>query len=233
MDLKVLLELQAIDTHLNQLEHKRSALPERKALQLLQGQIAEHERLIAQLDAGIAQLESAFAEAEKHGNDCDAKRQRLEAQLRTVIAPREAESLQREIESLRQEREEADGTGLDLMEQLGEQETTRDKARNALTELQREKPGKETALRDADAQIDEEMRGDRQRRDAIAETAKDVLAEYESRRKHLGGVAVSALVGRTCSGCHLDLSAGELQQLKDLGGSVDPECPNCGRWLVL
>lgn len=233
MDLKVLLELQAIDTHLNQLEHKRIALPERKALQLLQAQIAEHERLIAQVDAGIGQLESAFAAAEKLGNDCDAKRQRLESQLRTVIAPREAESLQREIESLRQEREEADGTGLDLMEQLSEQEIIRGKTRDAMAELQREKPGLETALRDADAHIDEEMRGDRQRRAAIAETIKDVLADYESRRKQLGGVAVSALAGRTCSGCHLDLSAGELQQLKDLGGSADPECPNCGRWLVL
>ena len=38
-----------------------------------------------------------------------------------------------------------------------------------------------------------------------------VLADYERRRKHHGGVAVAQLDGRSCSGCHLDLSTSELE----------------------
>ena len=40
-----------------------------------------------------------------------------------------------------------------------------------------------------------------------------MLADYERLRDHFGGVAVARLEGRRCSGCHLDLSTSEFEQL--------------------
>ena len=233
MDLNALLELQAIDTHLSQLAHKRETLPEKIALASLDSQIVHHEQVVAKVEAALVELAAGLTEAENRGNDCDGKRKKLETQLRTVIAPREAESLQREIATLNQEREEADSIGLDLMEQIGEQETARDRLQGELADLIAKRPELVAAFNSADSEFVGEIERENQRRSSAAAALGEDVARYEVQRKHLGGIAVASLVGRSCSGCHLDLSAGELQQLKDLSEGSDPECPNCGRWLVL
>jgi predicted nucleic acid-binding Zn-ribbon protein len=48
-------------------------------------------------------------------------------------------------------------------------------------------------------------------------------------------VAAAALVGARCEGCHLDLSAGEVDVVKAAaaGNAGVTECPNCGRLLVV
>lgn len=233
MNLHALLSVQQLDTHINQLEHRRAGLAERKALD-------EHEKLLASVrlelakqTEAISELEAGVSTAEEKGVECDTKRKKLEAQLRTVIAPREAESLQREIDALRQERDEADSLGLDLMEQLSEQDTRRDALAAQLDSLLARRPELQTALETRDAEILAEITSEKAAREEAAAAVGNDLGAYEQRRKKLGGIAVAALEGRTCSGCHLDLSAGELQELKSVPPGDDAECPNCGRWLVL
>lgn len=231
MDLKVLLELQLADTHLNQIEHKRAALAERKAL-------AEHDTAVKatnqrreSIAKGIADLELAFSAAEAKGVECDTKRARLEAQMKTVIAPREAEALQHEIAALREERDQADGMALDLMEQIAEQQQQLDAAIASIAQHATDRPVLQSALTSADGALSTEADAHRAKRDSLAVQAGGDIDAYESKRKALGGIAVAALEGHVCSGCHLDISVGELAQLR--ASADDPECPNCGRWLVL
>jgi predicted nucleic acid-binding Zn-ribbon protein len=58
------------------------------------------------------------------------------------------------------------------------------------------------------------------------------LAEYERLRERFGGVAVAQLVGPTCQGCHLQLSAVELDRIRRLDADEVVYCEACGRLLV-
>ena len=90
----------------------------------------------------------------------------------------------------------------------------------------------EAALSSAVAEIDGQLAElDAQRAVLRAEIPPQVLARYDVLRAQLG-VAVARLVGSRCDGCHLDLSAVEVEAVK----AVDPEeladCPQCGRLIV-
>ena len=51
-------------------------------------------------------------------------------------------------------------------------------------------------------------------------------------RSRLGGVAVARLVGKTCQGCHLQLSAVEIDRIRRLDVDELVHCEACGRLLV-
>ena len=69
--------------------------------------------------------------------------------------------------------------------------------------------------------------------DITARVEPTVLADYERRREHFHGVAISKVEGRRCGGCRMDLSTSEYEQLVAATppGSVG-DCPLCGRMLV-
>jgi len=58
------------------------------------------------------------------------------------------------------------------------------------------------------------------------------VARYERLRSKLGGVGVARLDGRQCTGCHLDLSPGELDLVRHAADDELVECPQCSRLLV-
>ena len=59
-----------------------------------------------------------------------------------------------------------------------------------------------------------------------------VLARY-ARLRDSDGVAVAKLAGRMCEGCHLDLSAAEVDEVKEAAAASGvTDCPQCGRMLV-
>jgi predicted nucleic acid-binding Zn-ribbon protein len=60
----------------------------------------------------------------------------------------------------------------------------------------------------------------------------DLLEEYAGLRKRLGGIAIARLVGNSCGGCHLQLSAVEVARLKKLAPDEPANCEECGRLLA-
>ena len=57
-------------------------------------------------------------------------------------------------------------------------------------------------------------------------------AYYLAARKRHGGIGICKVEGRTCSGCHVDISPGELDAMRLAPADELPECPNCARSLV-
>ena len=76
----------------------------------------------------------------------------------------------------------------------------------------------------------ERLRSDRAA--TVAEVDPGDIDRYDSMRRQFGGVAVAPLNGRMCGGCHLDLSAVELDAVRAAPPDEMPECPQCGRLLV-
>jgi uncharacterized protein len=71
-----------------------------------------------------------------------------------------------------------------------------------------------------------------ERADIAAAVDAELLERYEGLRHDLGGIAVARLVGTNCGGCHLTLSAVELDRIRHQPDDVVVLCEECGRLLV-
>jgi predicted nucleic acid-binding Zn-ribbon protein len=228
-----LLALQHADTTIDQLTNRRVALPERAALTAAQGDLARSQKAVAAIIARQRELTDSVEASEHHGAELTKKRTRLEAQLKTVIAPREAEALMQELATLAAERDAIDDAELEALEEQSQLVDDLAAAHAAEPALARAMESATAALAAVEAEIDSEIGALTISRAEIASRLHGgVLADYEQRRRHHGGVAVAHLEGRTCSGCHLDLSTSEFEQVRATPPGELAECPQCGRILV-
>lgn len=228
-----LLELQRLDTKADQLNFRRARLPEREAAAAADGEVTRAQQRRGAIDQRLAELDAAIEELEREGKALTAQRDRLNLQLKTVISPREAEALMSELESLRERHSSLDDREL---EHLEEQSTLADE----LAALDADEPARQAdaaaareALAAAEAVIDAELAEiAAARAEVVARLDAGLLAEYERLRQRLGGVAVATLDGKRCTGCNLDLSASELDQVRATPAGERTDCPECGRILI-
>ncbi|MCU1387264.1 MAG: hypothetical protein JWL72_602 [Ilumatobacteraceae bacterium] len=228
-----LLELQLTDTHIDQLRMRMPKLPEVVASVAADADVAGWERDAAAMRARIAGLEAEITASEHANEAIGKKRARLEQQLKTVIAPREAEALMHEIALLNGQRSELDDAELEAMDGLSQ-------AEDSLTAHGQREAGLREAAASAAAQAaiarsasDADIAASLVTRDALrAEFDAPTLARYDSMRVAHNGIAVAKLNGLRCEGCHLDLSRGEVDDMKRLPADEWVECSNCGRLLV-
>ncbi len=229
-----LVELQRIDTLTDQLRVQRERSPLRVEFSEATTRLRSWEQRRDAIQTRIAELEAEVEADEQHGAELAAHLDRLERQLKTVIAPREAEALMHEIATFTGQRDELDIRELEAMEEestleselathLADEASTRAALRSADDALA-------VAVADIDAQL-EMLTAERPT--AVGTIPADVMARYERARPHLG-IVVSRLEGKQCTGCHLDLSAAELDTAKaDAAETGFTDCPQCGRILVL
>lgn len=228
-----ILELQAAETMADQLKHRRQNLPERERLQAARNELIRWDQSRTLMHQRLDELGAQIEKSEAESHDIDKHRAKLDAQMKTVIAPREAEALQHEIATLNERRGNLDDTELVAME-----EQTR--VEDELTTLL----GQEQALRSvlvacdatmsvAELDIDGELARIAGRLDGLrAKVDAGVLKRYDRLRQHFV-VAAATLAGSRCEGCHLDLSAHEVDDVKDeIAASGVGDCPQCGRILL-
>ena len=139
-----------------------------------------------------------------------------------------------EIAGIEAQRDELDVAELEALEQqaaLDDQLTTHLREQEAIAEALRLA---DEALAADVADIDTELaRLAAARIEVRASIGDSLLATYDRKRAALG-VAVAPLVGRQCQGCHLELSAAEIDTVKDEAAATGvTDCPECGRLLIV
>jgi len=227
-----LLALQAVDTTADQLTHRRSHLPELADATAARSARAHWERRRDEIGRQLDELTAQIESAELDTDVIDKHRERLNAQLRTVIAPREAEALQNQIKTLSDRRSELDDRELDALEQQAALDDERAAHQDLEPAVSAALEAAEAALATAMGEIDQQLAELHERRAGLrAGVPAQLLARYDSLRAQLG-VAVARLVGTRCDGCHLDLSAAEVDAIKAVDRSELADCPQCGRLLV-
>jgi uncharacterized protein len=229
-----LLDLQAADTALAQLAHRRRSLPELAAL--------------AERDKRRTELASDVVDAQTRAADTAEEQQRLEKEVDAVRAratrdeqrmqsgglpAKEIESLQHEVATLARRQSSLEDDLLEVMEQR----ETADAALAELTAqrdvLDAERAELESARDTALAQIDGAVSAKNAERDAVAvELPADLLALYERAREHGGGVGAAMLRHRRCEGCRIELSGSELSAVRAAAPDEVVRCENCRRILV-
>ncbi len=230
-----LLDLQALDTRVDQLDHRKSKLPEHAEIQRMDAELARLRDLIvaAETEQGDVEREQAKAEADVEQVRKRSARDQERLDAGRVSSPKELESLQHEIASLARRQSELEDVELEVMERM-------EQVQARLTELQARQGGLATeraalgVRRDAlVAEIDSEAATAREMRSILAgQIASDLVALYEKIRAQQGGTGAAALYQRRCQGCRLELNTTDLNRVRDAAEDEVVRCEECRRILV-
>ena len=228
-----LLDLQAIDTALAQLAHKRRNLPEHAELDRLSREISglDDERVRAQV--GVDDIDRDIERLERDIEQVRARADRDRTRLDSGSGPaRELEALQHELATLARRQGELEDAELELMEQ-------REQAQGVLDEVVQRLAADLATRAEVERRRDEvffDIDKDRQWKDsALAPLAADLPADlvelYEKIRASTGMGAALLRAGR-CGGCRLDLSGSERSRVRSAPTDEVVRCEECGRILV-
>lgn len=230
-----LLTLQEHDTHIDQLVHRSETLPVRATLAKAEADLLDLDRKLAAVDERLGALNRSQQRLEDEVEQLRQKAANADKQLYSgsVTNPRELQALQDEIASVQRHAGQLEDDQLDVMEATEPVEAERAGLAAERERLDDQVRTLRTELADAEAAIDAELEQVRAEREAAAATVPpDLLPEYDRLRARRGGIAIARLSGSTCQGCHLQLSAVELDRIRHLPPDEPVHCEECGRLLV-
>ncbi len=230
-----LLRVQHIDSAVRRLQHRRANLPEQQRLdekaglleRLTSDQLAAQDELVA-VDRRQKRLEHDIGAV-------DSRRKAEEARMYSgvIASEREAEALRNELSSLKARKRDLEDELLVAMERHEELTSTITTLQRRERELRDEVAPLEKDRDAAATDIDTELADHTVARDQlVAGLTPGIVAQYERLRARKNGVALAELRDGTCQGCHLQLTAGELEEGREMGELGLARCVQCGRLLV-
>lgn len=230
-----LLSVQEHDTTADQLVHRRQHLPSRGELDEVMGELGRLEASIAEVGGRRHELGRGQQRLEDEITALTDKATQHDKTLYsgTVGNPRELQALQDEIAALKRRISQLEDQELELMEQIEPLDAELAVASARRTALDDRAAGLRAQIAEEEVGIEAQLVQVREERAAIAgEVAPELLAEYETLRPQSGGIAIARLVGGSCGGCHLGLSAVEIDRIKKLPPDAPARCEECGRLLA-
>ena len=230
-----LLDLQATDTALAQLDHRRRTLPEHAELARLKAEQAAVGSDLVAADTAVSDLDLEQAKAE---SDLDPVRERLVRNQRriadgSVPDAKALSSMVAEVEHLKKRIGDLEDAELEVMEQLEQAVAERDRLRTRVDEIAAA-VAEVTARRDEQlAALDVEVGQRRTERASIAPTiAPPLLALYDKVSASHGGIGAAELRARRCTGCQLEVNAADLRDFAAAPADEVLRCEECSRILV-
>lgn len=230
-----LLDLQAIDTAIAQLEHRRRSLPEHA--QILEGhkqRAALGESLVAARTL-VSDLESELDKAEADLVPVKERRARDQRRLGDggVSDPKQLNALIDEIDHLLRRIGDLEDIQLEVMERLETATGMRDSLQQERTDVERSLraliASRDALVADLDAQLAELLT---KQQAAAAVLPADLVALYRRIAARGGGRGAAPLDGRRCGGCQLEVTATAMAQFAAAADDEVLRCEECDRILV-
>jgi len=229
-----LLELQQLDTAVNQLNHRIKTLPESKELDALRAAIPISENELVNRQTAVADLQILVKRADA---DVEQVRLRIERDSALIdggtLSAKDLVNMQHELETLKRRQATLEDEELEIMAQVEsaqhlvvsqEQELADLKTKFAhltgivggiLNEINSEKSVKQI-------QIDEMRIG----------INIELLKLYDKIKTDHAGVGAAQLSGKTCNGCRIEISATDLAAFQLAAEDEVIRCDECRRILV-
>jgi predicted nucleic acid-binding Zn-ribbon protein len=225
-----LLDVQAIDTALAQLAHKRKNLPEHAELDRLARELSALEDERVRVQVGVDDYDRDIARLEKDVDQVRARAAKDQARLDVGTGPaRELEALQHELGTLARRQGELEDAELELMEKLQAE------LDGVLERLARARDNRAEVERRRDETLDQLKRDEEFKRSGraplVADLPADLVALYEKIREQTGIGAALLRFGR-CEGCRLELSGSERSAIKSIDPAEVYRHEECRRILV-
>jgi predicted nucleic acid-binding Zn-ribbon protein len=233
--LEQLLVVQDHDIRAAQLRSRRRNLPERTEAAEVASALEGAEARWTELDAERHRLDRDQSRLDDEIASLRAKLDHADKAMYggAVTNPRELQALQDEAASHTRHIGQLEDQELEIM-------VEREPVDEGLAQIEAERAELRVRADDisarltvAEAEVDAELAAlETDRAVAAAAVAPELLAEYEDLRESGGGVGAARLEHGTCGGCHMKLSAVELDRIKGLPDDATIHCEDCGRILV-
>ncbi|MFE9694686.1 zinc ribbon domain-containing protein [Micromonospora sp. NPDC005806] len=228
-----LLDLQALDTALAQLAHRRRTLPELAELEALARELSalEDERVRAQV--AVDDLDRDIARLEKDIDQVRARKSKDEARLASGSGPaRELEAIQHELVSLNRRQGDLEDAELELMEQRETAQGVLDGVERRIAEARDRRAAAEQRRAESLAEIAKEEEFKRGARQPLAgDLPADLVALYDRIREDTG-LGAALLTAARCGGCRLELSGADLARIRKAAPDEVVRCEDCRRIMV-
>jgi predicted nucleic acid-binding Zn-ribbon protein len=227
-----LLDLQAVDTALAQLAHRRRSLPELAEIETVAREISalEDERVRAQV--AVDDLDRDIARFEKDIDQVRTRKDRDQKRLDAGGALREIEGLQHELATLNRRQSELEDAELELMEQRETAEQALNDVKGRLAAAGERRAAAEARRDEAYAEIakEEEFKSS-SRGPLVADLPADLVTLYDKIRADSGLGAALVRSGR-CGGCRIELYGADLARVKSAPADEVVRCEECRRIMV-
>jgi len=229
-----LLDLQALDTRLDQIAHRRKTLPELAELRVLAGELASgNDDLIRARTA----LDDVGRETVKADLDVQLVRERSVRNQARMDAgqgtAKDMQALQHEVESLARRQTALEDIELEVMERaegLAAEVARVEAVRAEMTDrADALKAVCDKAFAELDAEVEQISRS---RSDVVAGVGDELLALYEKIRAGSDGIGAAVLRQRRCGGCNLELNQVDLNRFTAAAQDEVLRCEECRRILV-
>ena len=228
-----LLDLQAIDTRLSQIEHARRTVPQLAEIADLEGKarLLDDQLIRSRTELGDIKREITKAEGDVQQVRDRATRdqQRLDS---GVGSAKDLTAIQHELGSLARRQAELEEVELEVMERaeaiesdVAELERGRGELTERLTALEKARDERLAELSAEESQVAAP------RDTVVDEVGEDLVALYEKIRS-TSGTGAAPLRQRRCGGCQLELNPVELRTIKDAPEDEVLRCEECRRILV-
>ena len=230
-----LLDVQELDSRLDQLAHQRATLPENKELAALGAERAEADSAARDTRISVDDLtrEQKRADADVEQVKTRRKRDQERMDQGLITNPKDLERMQHELVSLERRISDLEDVELEIMARLEDAQKDLDRHTARLGELDT-RATELTELRDEKAAaIDAEVAEVTTKRAAAVEgLPEDLLALYERLRASKGGVGAAPLHARRCEGCRMQINASDLGVIAKAPTDEVIRCEECQRILV-
>lgn len=231
-DQALLLDLQALDTKLQQLGHRIGTLPESAALTAL---IAERDTLQRTVADQLGEWEDAQAELKRTEADVevvDARIARDTERLQASSSVKDVAALEQELAALAKRKSDLEDIELAVMELNDEKERALNDSRAALADLE-ERITEATTARDAAiGGIDtERQHAEANRATIAAKIPAELLDLYEKQRSRYG-VGASLLQGGVSLAAGVALNASDMATVRAASAYDVLLCPESNAILV-
>jgi predicted nucleic acid-binding Zn-ribbon protein len=230
-----LLELQALDSALARLAHRRRTLPELAEIERLEKAVDALRDDTVRAQTEVSDLARASKKFEDEIDRVRSRRTRDEDRLASgaITVAKQLEELQHEVATLTRRQADLEDQELEVMERAETAQATLDaltRQRDALlVDRDMAAEARDTAFAEIDA---ETARTEAERAELAATFPADLLALYDKLRAENGGVGAGPIERGRCGGCRLDLMNNEKSDVRAAPVDQVLRHDECGRIMV-
>ena len=227
--LEKLIELQIVDSKLNEIEELRGSLPHE--VEQLKNDLGGTQKSLEESGSRIEEIDSQIRDIEGNIAQAKQKLEKYKEQLYAVNTNKEYDALTHELEAMQNAIRESENQILDLMVEKEENEETNKNSKALLEEIQQDL---DTRSKELDLKINETKSSEtkylKQRKKIAPMISKALFSKYEKIREAKNGRAVVPVIRGACGGCFHSLPPQLVVEVKKMERIIN--CEACGRVLI-
>ncbi|MFZ9283965.1 MAG: zinc ribbon domain-containing protein [Candidatus Nanopelagicales bacterium] len=230
----LLLELQKLETLIDQLNHKAKNLPEVKEQGELRVSLPIAENELVARSTAVADLQVLVKRADA---DVEQVRLRIERDSALIdggsLSAKDLVNMQHELETLKRRQATLEDEELEIMSQVEAAEKLVAEQGEIVNTL-KDTLAKVTAV--ADSLLNEinleKVELQQQAVQLKSQLDVELLKLYDKIRSDHGGIGAAELSGKTCGGCRIEISATDLATIQSSAEDEVVRCDECRRILI-